>query len=252
MSPLGGLPGVRGLTDRGAFPPSAAQLGAAPATTKILRPDEDAFVTLAADEPSSAGFVIENNELVLLVTNQARSTAASQALSRRLRNGEFGLPQFALRGASGTRIVEFTFRELSDWRDSAFVNVLKIAGVAYDDLDEARNRVTIGVYRDAPPNVKAVVTSTLAKLGVPVSALNFVNAEHGNFSTLPRSLSAEAGFVADPGADLQSGSSIIGGGYQIVRGGTTSACTLTTAATWNGSPVYMTASHCSQYVFDTD
>src|SRR6476469_8752049 len=80
------------------------------------------------------------------------------------------------RSVNGFRIVhaDYTFHELSDWRDLAFDNVLgTVARVHSLDLDEANNRVTLGIEATGFDETRANVTRTLVGLGVDSAALRF-------------------------------------------------------------------------------
>ena len=157
-------------------PRRASNAGLSSARSRFSRPSEDAFVALADESPSSAGFVVDKEgNVTVFVADSLQIGNVSQALQGRISRGDIALSNGSRRALVRAKRVDFTFAQLSEWRDSAFVKLLgKVRGVAYDDVDEAINRVTIGMYDDAPATAKGEVIATLVKAGVPARAINFV------------------------------------------------------------------------------
>lgn len=179
------------VTAPSAAKPGSATTGSRLRVSKFSRPDEDAFVALAAVEPSSAGFYADSasGEMIVVIADSGARFRAPNALraalsrvgsgaanrgveDRDLRSSANLLRRLAPRAR--VRIARYTFQELSDWRDSAFVHVLgSIPGVVYDDLDEVNNSVTLGVSSDA---AGADARAKLISLGVPAAAIRLVPA----------------------------------------------------------------------------
>lgn len=114
---------------------------------KIERPLEQEFAAIAAQVPAFAGYVYdETGTRLVLVTDPAQGDAALRAV-----DALAPAPEAAAReGGKPTgesRVVEarFTFLELRGWRDRLLEPVLGEEGVEFLDLDEAANRITVGV-----------------------------------------------------------------------------------------------------------
>lgn len=106
---------------------------------------------------------------------------------------------------------DYSWQQLSDWRDDVTDHVLgSVPGVVFDDLDEARNRVTIGVVAGL---ALSGVNNALADLGIPTTAVIIESTEpvrpaalRMKASVLPRSF---------PPTGLQTVSDSLGGGLQL-------------------------------------
>ena len=124
------------------------------------------FEQIAAQEPGFAGFFYEGSTLVTLVNNSAaRSVVAQTALQTvSATQDPMSVPQSVV-----VREVEFSFSQLRDWRNAAFGSLDGMKGVTSLDLDEAHNRITVGVVEtgDAAP-----VRDAPLKQGIPSRAIN--------------------------------------------------------------------------------
>lgn len=134
------------------------------------------------------------------------------------------------RGSIVVREAEYTFPQLAEWRDHASEEVLGKEGVVLVDLDEARNRVVIGV---STPRGRMEATRALSRHGVPAGAVEFVEAEPA---------------VVDQ--SLQARFRPLRGGFQIAMSG--GACTLGFNANRAGLPVILTNSHCTSIYWGLD
>lgn len=129
------------------------------------------MVEISSKVPEFAGYYFEpNGTLVLRVRDlrqaDAATTEARGLLRRRLINPQRGdTPSIVVRNAA------FTFRQLAAWRDLAHDAVFtSIPGVIMLDLDEASNRVVVGVDRGAA-TARVDVMARLAGIGVDTTAV---------------------------------------------------------------------------------
>jgi hypothetical protein len=116
---------------------------------------------------------------VVVVRDAAHDGAAQAAMNRLLAAGRVS-PRAAGRGAATIKVVrgQYTFAELARWRDTLFTNVLAsdIPGVRSLDLDEARNRVVLGLASESFASTRASVLAQLPRLGVNPAAVLFDSA----------------------------------------------------------------------------
>jgi hypothetical protein len=118
---------------------------------------------------------------------------------------------------------DFDFVQLEGWFEAAAPAAMSVIGAVFADLDEASNRLRIGVERDALQRVR----SRVALLGIPASAVILEE-------TLPiRRL-----------ATLQDAVQPVVGGLEITYTGGW-RCTLGFNAKLGGVSSFVTASHCS-------
>ncbi|GBD32534.1 hypothetical protein HRbin33_01504 [bacterium HR33] len=126
------------------------------------------------------------------------------------------------------RQVRYRFRELSEWRDLLTAKILPHSGVVFVDLDEAKNRVEIGVE---VVGKLGEIEAKVAELGVPLEAIRF---------TVASPVSEETGH------SLRDRARPMLGGLQVSTDST--VCTLGLNAIWEQVPpssVFVTASHCT-------
>lgn len=105
--------------------------------SRFRRADEDRFVAIARDVPAFAGYYVDaQHNIVAYVRDSAQFEPARTALVRRLASDRLGLPAAFQAGRIVVRKADYTFQQLSDWRDLATEQILgSIDGVVYDDLD---------------------------------------------------------------------------------------------------------------------
>lgn len=219
-----------------------------------IRPEEEGFAVLSEHVPSSAGYYIDREgSTVVLVRDSAEFGAARTALLR-LRPQ---MPYAPTRGTIRVEKAKYSFAQLARWRDLIFDKAFSSTpGVTSLDLDEARNRVVIGVDQAQLGNATEGVQRTLAQLDIDTAAI-IIQAE----TPLQWSggvLNSFRGSVISP--DLASGpwSSVVGGIMMIVSatdpdspmGGASGGCTVgfTTLYTPPSASPYravVSASHCT-------
>jgi hypothetical protein len=130
------------------------------------------------------------------------------------------------RGSVVVRPADFTFPQLAAWPERATDEALGLHGVEFTDLDEARNRVVIGV---SSRSARETAARVLRRHGVPESAVLIEETEP---VVLHQSL-------RDRSRPLE-------GGFQIVSmvNLSPSICTYGVNAIQHGQPVALTAAHC--------
>lgn len=190
---------------------------AAGATARSQEPgDEQA--ALAQAVPGFGGlFLDQSGAPTVWLTGPGRRLSLERALGGIARR--HGFDPAAVRIRRG----DFSWRQLEGWFRPASIQALAERGVVYADLDEASNRVTIGVENaDAGARARAV----LRRLGVPDRAVLIRETRPVEFA-----------------ATLQDRVRPVGGGLQINFGNF--LCTLGFNAIRGGVDSYITNSHCT-------
>lgn len=136
------------------------------------------------------------------------------------------------RDLRGLRFVQgdYDFRELVGWRRAVNAEWPGLPGISSTDIDEARNRIRIGI---APGTAEGPIRAAIAKLRIPTDAVIIEEEE-----------------VEDPVLRLDDVAPAVAGGYfiQWPSGG----CTLGFNAYQGTNRVFVTASHCSATRFGYD
>jgi hypothetical protein len=142
------------------------------------------------------------------------------------------------RAEISTSRADCTFRELSEYRDSAFESVFReMAEIGTLDLNERTNRVELGILDASFDRLSPQVAQRLTDLGVAREAVTFVRLK----GEPPR-------FDMAPPYSLQSTSTDpLAGGLQINYDGF--VCSLGIPAVRDGVSGVITASHCSSSTF---
>lgn len=198
------------------------------------------FATVAKDVPGFGGlFVDENGDLSMYLTHPENAANAKKRLTE-----VFGVDQLRRKAPAEGRGVDkrklpsgeirvlqgrYPFDELDQWRKNAN-DLLNIDGVLFTDVDEAKNRINVGIV-DA--NAKAAVEEMLASLGVPADAYAISQIEK------PEQLATLSDYFGP-----------VFGGLAISNSGKN--CSLGFNAYWGGYKGFVTASHCSSSQGYTD
>jgi hypothetical protein len=184
------------------------------ATAQGVAPDQRA---LARAIPGFGGvFLDESGVPTVYLTDQSQRGAAERALTAFARQNGFSPSELrVLRG-------DFDYLQLDDWFARVSPAALAVDGAVFVDLDEAGNRVLVGVTSGAAASVRAA----LARLDVPSSAVVLREVEPIHFAATLRDL------VRPTVAGLQ----INFGQY---------ACSIGFNALAGGVPSFITASHCT-------
>ena len=174
--------------------------------------------TLARAVPGFGGLFLDDSGFpTIYLTDPAQRGAAQLALAPIAREHGFATAELRVRRG------QFTYAQLAGWFGQASRDALAERGVVYADLDEASNRVTIGV-ENAEAGVRA--RALLERLGVPADAVL-----------------VRASKPVRPMATLRDRVRPVGGGLQISF--SIYDCTLGFNALRSGVASYITASHCT-------
>jgi hypothetical protein len=222
--------------------PRVGQMAIVP---KEIRPEEQAFADLEALAPLTAGFYFDSDTLVV-VTNIQTAERAKAALAH-----------LAARGFNGRRIVpshisvreaRFTFSQLAAWRDIIFTNLLGSAGITSLDLNERENRVVIGIRPAQAAELRTTLPPRIAALGINPEAV--IYREVADLNLQVRTTAAPI----VPERISHTADTVVGGlrvGLSRSYGNPVS-CTLGFVAGRGGERGYVTASHCTELLFDVD
>lgn len=193
------------------------------------RPHEAVFHQISAQLKSFGGhYLDEEGNLVAYLTDPAEQDRAREILQPILEKHQFSARQKP--GSIVFRRAEYTFLDLASWRDRVSDPVLDLDDVQYTDLDEARNRLVIGV---SSARGRDAAARTLAEQKVPVEAVVFT----------------EAAPVKDL-VTLRDYRRPLDGGLQI--GSSVGICTMGFNAYWAGYRSFLTNSHCTSTFWKTD
>ncbi len=129
------------------------------------------------------------------------------------------------RGATGIRVLaaRFAYGDLDRWFQQVSTHAFEQGGVVFVDLDEASNRVLVGVERGSS---HANIRSLAARLGVPAEAITVRDVDPIRFAATLRDQ------VRPVVAGLQINFSLF-------------VCSIGFNATSGGQASFVTASHCS-------
>lgn len=136
----------------------------APAPQAITHAGEEPFREISSRIPEFAGYFLEGDALVGLVTDLGRDAAVGAALQP-VRNRQGIADQVA---RVDIRLAQYSYSQLSDWRDRLVDEVFQLDDVSLLDLDEKQNRVVIGLDDGSG---RAAVRETLTELGIPPAAI---------------------------------------------------------------------------------
>ena len=130
-----------------------------PALRNTQAPD---LGTLARTVPGFGGLFLDKGVPTVYLTDVSKRGAAERALS--------GFAQSRGFGPGEIRVLQgrYVYGDLDRWSQAVSLEAFDQRGVVFVDLDEASNRVLVGVERGASP---ANVTSLAARLGVPAEAI---------------------------------------------------------------------------------
>jgi hypothetical protein len=176
------------------------------------------FARVARDVPAFGGMFLEGRKLVVYLTNTARREAAEKAI--RAVFGRTRVPPGGIEVLQGS----YGFLKLRAWHTKHRLGTLSIPGVVLVDIDEARNRLRIGI---SDPGITAQVRASLDDAGVPRKAVAIVEVD-----------------PVTPEKTVQDTRRPLIGGIQIAPdgGGT---CTLGVLAVLEGEAGFVTNSHCT-------
>ncbi|MBT8397000.1 MAG: hypothetical protein KJN92_08540, partial [Gemmatimonadetes bacterium] len=227
----------------------ASAVGLQDSETQKLFGGERDFVELSSRETSFAGMFLEGGVLVVTVTDLDRGATVVSDVQGGV------LPEIQQRGRAlgglEVRKVEYSFLELANWRNLAFRHVMWFEDVTSLDLDERRNRVSIGL---ATGSGRAQVLEVLKDLDVPLEAVAIAVTGSVNPGVLNKK--------PEPAPPLRAATNLydrvrpIPGGVKFVVSNPSYStnCTMGfNARSWpSGTYRFITNSHCTYDLFDLD
>ena len=191
---------------------------------------DDLFAEVARRVPAFGGiFFDDQGNLTIYLTDLREKTAAEAAIV-----AVFGPHRSDIAGLiqqRGTQVLQgrYGFEQLKEWKDR-LLTLHTIPGVVLSDIDDANNRLTVGVET---LDVSSQVQQELGNLGIPLEAVNL----------------EETGRIEYATHTLQSYWRPVEGGFQIqfgsAIGSTIGTCTLGFNAVRSGVSGFVTNSHCT-------
>lgn len=191
---------------------------AAPGLAGAPKTIDDLYADVARLAPGFGGLYVDPDQdtlYVYLLEDTPEAVAELEAALTAI---------FGARAPKQSRLVvlqgQYSFLDLKAWLER--LSGVGITGLVFTDIDDARNRLNIGVMTD---EVQAQVEEELARLGIPREAVIIEKSAPFEF------LSS----LQDKHRPLVAGLQITGG----------SPCTLGFNAIRLGAPGFVTASHCT-------
>jgi len=227
------------------------------ADQQSVRPSEELFRRVAAEVPGFGGYYYDDaGDLVTYLTSDGSERQARASVGR-IRSM---LPPQHGQGRLVFKHGDYTFADLSDWRDKISEQLLGVdPNILSVDADEVHNRVTVGL---STPGTAALMRE-VNDLGIPERAIRVeTTSPVKTQDTLVYSYQIQS---PAPGGTLQSYYASAPGGAQIAfrkpsdPAGQEWLCTLgfpvksAIIASSRGDSIFMvTASHCSSKTFEFD
>ncbi|HLL48529.1 MAG TPA: hypothetical protein VK399_17645 [Longimicrobiaceae bacterium] len=218
-------------------------------TQSATQAAEARSIRIAGQLPGFGGYYFDSDGNLVAYLTDLRQAGTARALLEPLLRG-----RIADAGQKRSARPEVQFREgrydfpqLAGWRDRMLGPVLDLEGVVFLDLDEAANRLAVGVDRARFASTQQAVGRLLADLGIPLASTIYVtaSAQQGFASSAKSSVSASST------GTLQSYTGDLIAGVQIKPNGL-GECTLGPVLQLNGVTRFLTNSHCSPYFWATD
>lgn len=189
-----------------------------------VRTLDDLLVDVAKIVPDFGGMYLSGDEPVLQVylldpspkKVKAVEGAITQVFGRQI------IPKGGIKALQG----QYGFLQLAEWYSRMVGPVLSTLGVSLTDIDEAKNRLRIGIEKK---DVEARVIDQIAKLNIPREAV----------------VIEETGPIIPVNHTLQQVVNPRGGGPQITASPSSKTCSLGFNATIAGVRGFVTASHCT-------
>jgi len=205
-------------------------------------PDEAPLRALAAEIPGFGGLYLNSSgETVVYLTRSGAEGQARPVVDRWMRR--YG-PRGRRVPAVAFRTGAYDFRQLAQWRGAILPDVFGIRGVQSVDLDEAANRLRIGIVSEG---AQEPVRGLLSRRGVPEDAA--LIAVEDSITGLEDAGSVD--LLHNPGT-IQGHFDAIPGGVQITYVRSYSPqllqnrCTVAVPVRRNGERMLLTASHCTR------
>lgn len=217
-----------------AGPPVRNEEELTPPADGDLWPGEKEFVQLSEQISGFAGYWYEGGERVVALTDPSQQENARAVMDKVVPRPEAAGREEG-KGDGSTRFVQaqYDYKTLRAWRDGAVDAAFEQDDATFLDLDEVRNRITVGLLSE---DAQRSVSERLAKAGVPLEAVNF-----------------EVSGPVEMEQTLQNFFRPLMGGYQIQNpGGGTCTLGFITTNPANGAPAFVTNSHCTNTYWGFD
>jgi hypothetical protein len=186
------------------------------------------FVDVASEAPAFGGMFVDGKELNVYLMDRRRAVRANPGSAIR--------EEFAQRLPRKINVLSarFDFTRLKAWHDRLSADVLGLSGVVLTDIDDAKNRLTVGVENQ---KTRDWVARQLPSLRIPREAVNI-----------------ELMAPIKPTSLREYHRPLVGGLQIRYRGffGFFSNCTVGFNAIRGGESGFVTASHCSKVHSSTD
>ncbi len=224
--------------------------------SKAYLTSDDQYAALVDEVPGFGGmFYDETGTLTIYLKDPSRLASARPSVAAFLAKRVQGIPSRLSKvggdvNAARTRMASYDFRELLQlYRNIIVPGMAEIPGVTMGDIDEAKNRVAIGV--DNAGQI-AGARAVLKQLGVPENAVDIVVFEGAQRQAVPTAKIAMASRRFAP-KTLDSIVRPVVGGVKITQiygnYSTTSTLAFNVLSVVNGTPTtdryFVTCSHCA-------
>jgi hypothetical protein len=127
---------------------------------------DDLFATVARRQPGFGGLYVDEDQATLYIYLRGGDVDAVVAGLKAVLGAEYPA-QYRVQ----VRPAQFSFLELKHWHDRLAEQVVELPGVVLTDIDDATNRLMIGVEH---PEAIAMVEQQVAELNIPAAAVTIV------------------------------------------------------------------------------
>ena len=211
---------------------AALFLGDGPASA-AARSIDDRFVAVASEVPAFGGMFVAGKELKVYLTERRRRAWVDAGRAIREAFPGQGLPR-----RLDVLSARFGFTRLKAWHDRLSAAVLRLSGVVLTDIDDRKNRLTVGVENR---ETRDWVARRLPTLRIPRDAVR---------------IELMAPIMPQTGRGLRAHHRPLVGGLQIRYEdwylNTFPNCTIGFIAIRGGESGFVTASHCSTILSSSD
>jgi hypothetical protein len=206
-----------------------------------VRPDEAEFAELAQGAPHTAGFFLAPGGAVVIQSVRAEEDGVARAFGHAVIGRINAQMRRQLVNSVVIRRARYTFGELARARDWAFDHLFdQSRGVHSLDLDEARNRVTLGVTNTTAGQSLDALRAEIVAAGFD-TAMFALQVEAAPSTQAYRRLAPAPFRVA---STLESQVDTLAGG--IIWGKTGGGvCSIGAVVDYNSTRGFITASHCT-------
>lgn len=174
-------------------------------------PGDDQYASIAKRVQAFGGFYVDGSALNVWLTDGGESldAAVQEILSLPGHSDLADLTPVALRG-------RYSFLQLFCWFYGPMLHLGPIPGIVFEDIDEARNRLTIAIEDLATQG--PIVKARLADVGIPLEAVDIIEEEPIMFLPGPGGSTAylQSPPPEHPLHSPQRGSSIVGVGLVLL------------------------------------